>query len=243
MNLGTMRGYVQSYMIDVPSTVTDALINAWINEGLRKAEVRHNFRYMAQTHEATTVIATRKLDDKPALWKEAGAFPWYLRDDGADRQILFAPSLSEMLGQYDATDTDDKGAPEFVLETESELHVYPFPDGLSDWTGGEYRVRVPYWSYTAELDADDDDETDHPFLGLAPWYAIWYAIYEGLTLVRDEARAVGYLQKAEAELMLAMRRDKASRLPDRMTLVPRRDVYGPAISARSRKRYRRGYLP
>lgn len=243
MTLAQIRSYVQSYMVDVPSTVTDALIDAWINEGLRKAESRHNFRYMEASLSATTVADTRKLDDKPALWKEARTPPWFQRDDGSDMPMLWAPSADEMRKQYDTEDTTDDGPPEFVLETESELHVYPFSDSDSDYGDGEYRVRMPYWTYSADLDADADSETENPLLGLAPWYPVWYATAEGLLLTRDESRAATYAQRAEVDFQLAVRADKRSRVPDRMTLVPRSGVYGSAISPRNRRRTRRGYLP
>lgn len=243
MDLSTMRGYVQDYMVDVPSTVTDALINAWINEGLRKAETRHNFRYMEATHSATSVAATRKLDDKPSDWKETRAWPWVLRDDGSEFQILWAASASDMLTQFDDSDTDDDGAPAFILETESELHLYPYSDGKSDYGDGEYRVKMPYWKRSADLSADSDAEDVNPLIGMAPWYPVWYAAHEGLLLTRDEQRAGIYLSKAETDFKLAVTKDKQSRLPDRMTLVPRTGVYGNALNARGRKRYRRGYLP
>lgn len=235
MDLSTIRGYVKDYMVDVPSTVTNALIDAWVNEGLRKAETRHNFRYMEAQDDFTTTVSTRKLSDKPDRWKEFRGWPWYLREDGSDRQVLWAPSASDMRTQFDDADTDDDGAPQFVLETTDELHVYPYPNGDSDYSDGEYRLKVPYWKRSADLSEDSDGEVVNPLIGLAPWYPIWYAVHEGLLLTRDEQRAGIYLNKAEQEFKLAVGRDKRSRLPDRMTLVPRTGVYGNSLNPRNRR--------
>jgi hypothetical protein len=170
------------------------------------------------------------LDDKPALWKEAGSAPWLAFDDGAVREIEWAPSESEMVRQY-ALDAD--GRPAFVLETDTELHVYPLPDGRADWPDEEYRVRLPYWSYSAALSAGADTNS---LLQLAPWYVIFYAVAEGLVFNRDEQRAGVYQGKAETQFVRARVQDKRSRLPDRMTLVPRRGVFGSASNRRSRYR-------
>jgi len=231
MDLQTARQRVQDYIIDL-SAETQALIDAWINEAVNAAENRYNFRYMEQTLARETVAGVRKLDDKPALWKEAGSSPWLEYGDSAAREIEWGPSESEMLRQFSAL--DDEGQPRFLLETDTELHVYPLPDGQSDWPDDEYRVRVPYWSYSATLSNNADTNS---LLSQAPWYVIFYAVAEGLVFNRDEQRAGVYQGKAEAQFVRARSQDKRSRLPDRMTLVPRRGTFGSA--AAGRPRYRR----
>lgn len=232
MDLQTARQRVQDYVIDLPSE-TVSLIDSWINKAVRTAEERHNFRYMAQTLSTITVTGQRKLDDKPALWKEAGAPPWLQRDDGSNREMEWAPSKSEMVRDFDIEDADDKGSPRFVLETADELRVFPFPDGESDYLDGEYRVRVPYWSYSALLSSNGDS---NPLTLAAPWYVVFYAVSEALIFNRDEGRGGAYAGKAEQEFVKARLVDKRSRLPDRMTVVPRRDVFGAAINRRTRYR-------
>lgn len=232
MDLQTARQRVQEYVIDLPSE-TVGLIDSWINKAIRTAEERYNFRYMADVLSSTTVEGERKLDDKPGLWKEAGSAPWLQRDDGSNRELEWAPSKSEMVRDFAVEDPDDKGSPRAILETADELRVFPFPDGESDYTDGEYRVRTPYWRFSEVLSSNEDTNA---LMTAAPWFVVYYAVSEALIFNRDEARGGAYASKAEQEFVKARLVDKRSRLPDRMTLVPRRDVFGSAMNRRTRYR-------
>lgn len=220
-----LKTRVKDYLIDVP-TKTDALVGAWINRAVRVAEEQHNFRHMEALHEATTTVSTRKLDDKPSDWKENREPPYFLREDGSTREMAWSPSGTDMRRQFDVEDTDDQGDPDFLLETETELHVFPFPDGASDWDSDfEYRIKVPYWAYTAELVNDGDTNW---FTDKAEWYVTFFAVAEGLLFNRDTQEATLYLERAATEYGRVRTVDKRARALSPRQLVPRVGVFGPA---------------
>lgn len=218
-----LKSRVEDYVLDLPSE-TEALVGEWINKAMREAEERHNFRHMEAEASFTTVEGQRSLGDKPDDWKEARTAPWLLFNDGDSREIAWAASESDMIRTYAVEDADDEGRPEFVLETPDGFEVYPFPDGRSDYSDDEYRVKIPYWARTDNLSGDNDTNwwTDE-----AHWYLTYAAVAEGMIFNREEERAQTYILKAENELQREVRLDKRSRLPRRLTLTRRGDVYGP----------------
>lgn len=229
MDLETIRGHVENYLLDLP-TETSALVDEWIRLAVRRAAERHNFRFMGDVLEATTVEDARLLIAKPDRWKEAGQPPWLLWQDGSTKEILWAPSTSDMVRMYgDAAPAEgnnapiDAGCPRFILETDDELHVYPFPDDKSLWDDGNYRVRVPHWLYPEAPTADDD--TNWLMTNMA-FYVIFFAAAEGFLFNQDEQRAGTYAQKAEIEFTRGVHVDKRSRIPDRFTLTVSRGARG-----------------
>ncbi len=223
---GTLKTRVAGYLIDNPSFTT-ALIGDWINKAIDDAEGRHNFRHMKQVFQATTTAGTRKLADLPSNWKEERDPPYALHDDGTTREMAWAASAHMMRRQFATGDTTDDGDPRYLLLHDegdtSELWVYPFMDGASDYVDGEYRIHVPYWAYSAPLSADGDTNwwTDN-----WEWYLTFYAAAEGFLANRDTQEATIYIERAEAERQKAVRRSKQQQLKSPNMLVPRRDVYG-----------------
>ncbi len=57
---------------------------------------------------------------------------------GAPRDLFLGEPINDTM--------PDIGNPDYNL-TQMNLEVYPFPDGSSDWSDGNYRVNIPYWSY------------------------------------------------------------------------------------------------
>lgn len=228
MNFGQLQDRVETYVLDLP-TATLAEIPGWINSAMRAAQDRHNFRFMEASTQFTTTAATRKLADLPATWKEHRALPYLTADDGATREIHWAASSSEMVRLFGVSTTLDIGDPEFVHENGDQLDVWPFPDGLSDYAGGEYRVTVPYWSRFADmsLDADTNWLTQN-----AADYLTFYATAEAMTFNREEERAAVYVSKAERDFTRLVRRDKRSRLDNRFTMGFHRDVHATRFQRR-----------
>lgn len=235
MNFATIQTKVKDYLLDLPDE-TELLVPEWINFVIREAEDDHNFRYMEAVEQYPTVEGNRDLGLKPDRWKDFRGYPYLIRDDGGTSEIDWAASLSDMVRQYSDDPDVDKGAPQFLLQSEDSFDVYPYPDGQSDYTDGEYVLDVPYWRYSAELTADVDTNwlTDN-----YPWYVIFAAVSKGLVFNRDEQRAAGYVGMATDQYRRAVRKDKRSRLPDRMSLSVRPRVYGPGRQPRgSRSRWR-----
>lgn len=215
-----IKARVERYLIDLPEGVDDE-INGWVNEGVRTAQERHSFRVMEATAQFTTTAGTQALT-KPADWKEMRVFPW-LDEDGETKEIRWAPSHSEMVRAYDVDADIDIGAPEYILETDTQLIIYPIPDDNSLNTDGNYIINVPYWKYLAELSADADTNF---FTETMEDYCVFFAVSEGMVFNREEDRAAVYVNKAAGKFNQAVRLDKRSRLPRRLTLAPNKDVYG-----------------
>jgi hypothetical protein len=220
---------VQSWLLDLP-TGAAAKIDSWVNEAVRDACKRHNFRFMeSEVTDQQTAVNTRLLVAKPATWKEARSCPYYVNQDGTVREIGWGPSKSEMnrsyadrIPQETSTSAVDSGAPKYLLETDANLNVYPLPDVLSGWTNGNYRVSAPYWAFPAALSADADTNfftTNHEY------YLIWKTCALGFAWNRDGENSAIYDQKAELLFQKLKYLDKMSRLGDRLTLAANKNVF------------------
>lgn len=244
-SFATLKARVESYMVDAP-TETVALIGHWLNGAAKYAMDTHNFRFMEETaafttdSTAATIAEKRALGDKPDDWKEARTDPWLLEGDGGTKEIRWLPSESEAVRQYAEEDPYDKGEPRSILETPDGFLVYPLPDGQSLWSDGEYRVRIPHWKYLSDLSEDSDTNW---FTTNTEDYLTWKATAEAMLFNRDEQRGALWAAKAgtfdpatgkmTGELARIIRLDKRSRLPRRLTLAVRRDVYAPTTQRRS----------
>lgn len=228
MEFGTIQDKVESWLIDLPTGAT-AEIPGWINEAIKDAERRHNFRCMEDELLPTTTNNERVLVAKPSNWKETRADPYYYNQDGSTVEMDWAPSESEMVRTFAVqlpdegnTAEPDEGDPKYVLEYDTEFHTYPLPDDESDWDDGNYRIVLPYWKYIDDLSGD----TDTNFFTLeSPYYVINKALALGFAWNRDEERASYYEGKAERLFQQLKRKDKLSRVGDRLVIAPRKDVY------------------
>lgn len=222
-DLQTLRGRVEDYLIDVPSA-TSSLVDDWIRKALDRIQRNHNFRVMEATVEFITSQNTRKLGDIPSDWKEARSAPWLHTGLGDADLIDWAVSGEQMRALFAHTDTVDAGAPAYVLETETELEVYPFPDDQSLWTDGNYRVEIPYWKKLTEPTANGDTnwfmENEN-----GEWVVTFWAVEEGMWFNREEERAKIFGERGVQEFRELQRHDKRTRIPRRMTLAPAPGVY------------------
>lgn len=223
MDLQTIESYVTGYLLDEVAS-TNALATELVNKAIRDAERReYNFKHMETSLSVVTTADLQLLDARPALWKQSRLRPSLSRFDGTRKELDWTDE-QEAWRWYPLTTapTTDNGQPEVILVTETQLLVYPEPDGESDWGDGDYRLVIPYYAYKADLVNTTDTNwwTDN-----APWYVIFQAVSEGLVRNREETRAAVYASKAEAEYRGAKGADVQNKLPERLTLIPRRDVY------------------
>jgi hypothetical protein len=228
MQLSELGTEVEDLLLDLPSGTTTRT-TTWINKAIRDACTRHNFKFMEAESSFTTVENTRQLGSKDALWKEHRALPYLVNQDGSTDEFNWTGSESDMVRTYGAAAPAesnpapiDAGDPHYLLERPTAIDVYPFPDELSDWDDGNYRVRVPYWAYPAVLVQETDT---HWLTENAPWYVIFGATSEGYARNQNDEKAAMYAGRAEGEYRRIVRLDKMSRLPDRMNLAVRSDVY------------------
>jgi len=223
-----VKSETQSWLLDLPSGASSR-VPGWVNEAVRQACERHNFRFMEAEAQYTTVDQQRLLTALESDWKESRGEPYLINQDGSTTPINWARSESDMVRTYAAQLPDegnaaapDEGQPRYLYESVDVIDVYPLPDDGSDWDNGLYRVVVPYWKFLATLTQDTDSNA---FTTGVPFYCIWKAVSLGFAWNRDEERSQFYEAKAEKLYRSFERKDKLSRLPDRMTLAVRTDVY------------------
>jgi hypothetical protein len=81
-----------------------------------------------------------------------------------------------------------------------------------------------------------DADTNFVLTGSFGLYVPYKAAFYGCVQNEDDGKAAKFQGMAEAELARAIKKDKRSRLPNRMTLSIRRDVYGAVEMPRPRGR-------
>lgn len=259
-SFSTLQSRVQTRIIDLRAAVT-AEIPTLINEAIDALQSIHNWRcMMAETQFITNSTASNAhiLGQIPIGWKEPRGNPYYVLQIGAVREIDWEPNRAFAYRQWDPFDPNSKGPPRImllgeatnstvpdpknpdVLNTSLNLEVFPYPDGLSDWTtspAGEYRVNVPYWGNVPDLVNGTDTNW---FTENATSFIVDFATARGFMLDWDEQRASYWMQQAWGPKFdganiatcggwarVAFNRDKSMAYAPGKTLVPRRDVYAP----------------
>ena len=223
MQLSEIVTIVNGYLLDEVAS-TSTLVPDFTNKAIYDAERRgYNFKHMETTLAVTTVEDTQVLASRPALWKRGRLRPSLSRFDGGRKELDWTDEQEAWRWYPLATaPTTDNGQPEVILVTETELLVYPEPDGESDWADGDYRLVIPYYARSADL--ADDADTNWWTIN-APWYVIFQAVSTAMVRNREEQRAGMYAQLAEKEYQTARRQDLQMKLPERLTLVPRRGAF------------------
>ncbi len=228
MDNGQIKAEVASWLLDLPGDASSR-IQGWVNEALKDATDRYNFRCMQAESLPITVNQQRELLTKPSNWKEHRGEPYFFRQDGSTKPISWAQSEAQMIRSYAIqlpdegnTTAADEGEPRYLLERETTVDVFPLPDDESDWNDGNYRLVLPYWKHMAAMSADADTNW---LTERADYYVIWKAVALGMLWNKDFDGAALHEQKAERQFMRAKNQDKLSKLPDKLTLAVHRDVY------------------
>ncbi len=223
-DFAALQTRVKRRVIDLPASIV-AEVPDLINEAIRELEDFHNFRVMRTSVDATTGEGTRKLVTTPANFKSFRGRPYFTSDLGIVTEMTIAPNIQAALKKFGVGSADDRGTPRVVLigeETEAggaDIDVYPLPNGLSDYSDGDYRVTVPYWRYLTALSADAD--TNWFTVNAIPWI-LHKATAEGFALNWDVAREAQWLARAQASRAAVVSLDKRIWLGGLNTLVPYR---------------------
>ena len=227
-----LKSEVQDLVIDLPTRV-QARVGDYVNRAVEDLQVKYNFRVMRALHEVNTVVATRSLGNLPSNWKEPRLRPWYKDQTGNETPLEWIGDEDEELyKQYATTDANDKGPPSHLFARDIDdlgtkrLEVYPFPDGLSDWTSspvGEYRMVLPYYKFLAVLSGDTDANW---FTNKATEYIVHQAAGHAFTADWDEQRAAVHFQLAITKERKPKRLDAAYAGPSERVLSVRADVRG-----------------
>lgn len=224
-----LKDDTEAIVIDLPSAVVSA-VPTLVNNAMRTLQ-QHNFKVMEANASFTTVVGVRSLT-MPTDFKEFRGAPWMIEDtDGTKRLMYLAESEEATLTAF--TD-DDEGRPMVLLDdvptTEAGLRVwsiYPLPDGLSDYSDGEYRIKVPYYKYLTALSASGDSNW---LTNNASEYITFKAVAEAFARDWDEQRSAVWEQKAALKYAEAVKKDKYYRVSSVNNIVPLyRGVNSPKI--------------
>lgn len=219
-----LRTRVLRALIDTPTNI-QAEVPLLVNEALSKLQNKHNFFVMQARQAYITAVVdppVRVLGAVPTDWKAWNGRPYYVEDLGSIHWLTIAPDRGNV--EY-YRNTDDTGPPRFILQAETDINgvgnfeIFPFPDGLADYTDGEYRVEVPYWRYLPRLVADADTNW---FLQQddAIQYIIREATANGFELNEDDIRSDRWVLRQKATYNDIVMLDKHRWLSGMDTLVP-----------------------
>ena len=246
----TIQARVQSRVIDLPSAVL-AEIPTLVNDAVHFLCGLHNFRVMQAEADYTTVSGFHVLGAIPADWKEPRGMAYYVSNVGWTKQVNWQPSREYTYRRYAPLDPNQKGPPVDIMLGEPEsvdnpdvsnpdrdmsalnLEIYPYPDGLSDYGDGQYRIKVPYWAYLPDLASGGDHNW---FTDWGDRYLVDMATADAFALDWDEQREQFWRVKALGQwdgvnvptlggwARNLMNRDKSIGFAPGKVLVPRRDV-------------------
>lgn len=248
-----IQSRVRTRVIDLPSAVS-AEVPTLINDAQSMLQAVHNWTVMRNEVSYITTVSNHTIGQVPVGWKEPRENPFYALQIGSTRELDYLPNKVYTFRMWDPTDPNSKGPPRNMLiglpsqdpqtpdytNTDMNLDVYPYPDGLSDWTTapvGEYRITVPYWGYLPALVNNTDINW---FTENATRFLIDQATAWAFAMNWDEQRAAYWQVQAVGKnfdgqnamtlggwARIALNNDKGQAFAPGRVLVPRRDVYAP----------------
>jgi hypothetical protein len=218
-----LKTLVQGNVIDLPSTVSGN-VGTYINRALTTLQNLHKFKVMeALSGPTLTTVSTRELlAAVPTGFQEARGDPYHITNTGVVRPMKWAPGRAEALSAFNVGDADI-GPPQVLVDgdpTEAgarNVEVYPFPDGYSDWSGGEYRIYIPFWRYVTALSADGDTNW---FTANAEEWLEFKATSQAFWANWDETRATLWERRAADKMREVINRDKMYRIGGLEVLAP-----------------------
>lgn len=234
-NFLDLQTSVKSRIIDLrPETVGE--VPDLINAAMRRLQHRHNFKVMeAQTGPLITQSGSRQftVSAVPSDFKDYRGNPARTDNLGGVVPVLVAPNRENAELMFGRDSTTDIGAPEYILDGEPDAQgvrsweVFPFPDGASDFSDGEYRILIPYWRFLPALSADTDTNW---FTNNANEFLVADATANAFSINWDLERSAEWSARAQAFAQEAISLDKRFRMSGFRTLVP----HTGALSARNR---------
>lgn len=217
----SIRTRVSTLVIDLPAAV-QAAVPALVNAAMRKIQVKHNFKVMEAEALYTTALSTRILGAVPTDMKEIAQEPFYTEFNypGQFRRITLTANRHGTVGAFGAQDV---GRPMVLLDAiplvdgSRNYEIYPLPDGLSDYSDGQYRITVPYFRYLPALAADGDTNW---FTVYAEEYIVNQATARAFAMDWDEEHLAVWSKLAEEERGEVILQDKRFRLAGVNEFVP-----------------------
>lgn len=264
-----IQARVQAELIDIPSGLLP-YIPTWINAGILWLQAQHNFQVMQGeaayvTPPASSSTPTHVLGTIPADWKAKRANPYYVTFLGTPYRMSWQADRSSMYRTWEVDDVNQIGQPSDLLISEASnvtwpdpanpqpdnlmaqlnIEYFPYSDGASDWSDGNYRVRIPYYRFLTELVAGTD-QSWFTLDGPRAEFCVRYAVTQGFLFNEDESRAAvhakacfgGAYDGSRAVTLGGWARtvidmDKGIMVQPARFLRMRRDAYGPADQFRT----------
>lgn len=223
-----LQNEVLALVIDTPSAV-QTYVPQYVNRAIRKLQNKHNYKVMEAEATRVTVAGVRTLDTaRPTDWKEPRGNPYYIENFGSYRRMFWVSSKGNALARWGNDVTLDIGAPGALYEDDlpGEFNVFPYPDGLSDYPDGQYRITIPYWKYLSNLISDTDENW---FTTNAEQYIVKRAVGDAFSANEDENRAQYWYGLAQEEYAEVLALDKSRRISETDTLVPHTGALPPHL--------------
>lgn len=221
MTYSDLQTLVQQNVIDLPPTV-QGRIPQLINEAIRSAQRKHNFRVMEKSVAMVTAYGSLVPSNNTiSLFKEyKDKGPYLLKNMTKAKHYVTATAEDAALAIL--ADPNNPIEPEYLINSVDDTGLYtftiaPYPDLNSDWPDGNYRIIVPYYAYTSPLVNGTDTNW---FVDNMDDFIYRQATGQAFALDWDYNSMAVWLQQAEQFRMEAVNADKKSRLGAVDALVP-----------------------
>lgn len=210
---------VRQLVIDLPPTVQQS-IPRLVNNAIRSIQRKYNFTAMEGEDQIITTpgppFSTRNIA-RFKEYQDKGPFLYRSQSKGSKLAVGLFSEINTVL------QTTQVDSPQFLISSLDgstnimTFYVIPYTDSNSDFDDGNYRIIIPYYSYTADLVNDDDTNW---FTNNADDYIIYKAVGEAFGLDWDYNSMALWLQRAEEKFKEVKLADKYRRLGAIDTLVP-----------------------
>lgn len=217
MNFGELKTEVLTHVIDTPTSIT-TLVPTFVKRAVRKIQQKHNFKVMEAKATFTTSPLQRILGTRPSDWKAPRGNPYFVEFFGSLKDMQWVASDSDGIARWGNNSQYDYGFPQAIFEDDlpSEFQVFPYPDALSDYADGNYRITVPYWKYLGQLISDGDTNW---FTDNADEWIVYQAVADAFYTNQDIQHAQIWSNRAKTEYADILLLDKDRRLAETNTLV------------------------
>lgn len=217
-----LKTRVSRRVIDLPAAV-QAEVPIFVNDAIRSAQRKYNFLAMETTTTMITTLGTLVPTPNTILnfkeYKDKG--PYLLRRLVPGKRYLTA--TAEDAAAFSVADVTLPDEPRFLTKITDPItgivtfSVWPYPNNISDWQDGNWRIVVPAYVYSTKLVNDADlnwftENMDDYIVREATGYAF------GLDW--DYNSMAVWLQQADVKFQEAKKADKMQRLGSVDTFVP-----------------------
>jgi hypothetical protein len=220
MTFGSIKARVQRLLIDLPPNVQLEVPNL-INEAVRSMQRRYNFRAMESVQTFNTVLGVTLLGSILNFKEYRDEGPYLFEQYSRAKRLLTALDTDTPVATM--SDSLRPDYPQFIQNIVNkttgayEFSVAPYPNQLSDWGDGAYRVVIPYYEFTPKLALDNDQNW---FTENADDYIVKKAAADGFGWDWDYDSMALWLQRAEDAFTELKQTDKKQRLATVNAFVP-----------------------